>query len=74
MKLKTLNDIKEKWGSHPNKQVEIIFKELKQEAIKWVKDWRNPEGENYGKSVDWVLMKLNNITEEDLIQSEGRKE
>jgi len=71
MKLKTLKDLKEKWGTIPNKQVEIIFKELKTEAVKWVKEFRKGGFENWRdekarKGAEQVLINFFNLTEEDL--------
>ena len=63
-KLKTLKDLKKYRRTGLKEGINV--KEHRREAIKWVKDCRNSEGENYGKNADWVLMKKNNITEEDL--------
>jgi len=74
--LKTLKDLEGKWGTKPNKQAEIIFRELKAEAAKWVKEVRGIFIENDGKlniaygietamAIGWIK-DFFNLTEEDL--------
>jgi len=61
----TLDDLKEKYGTSPNIQVEIIFNDLKQEAIKWIQEdiqWTGNKSHPLIKK--WI--KRLNVTGEDL--------
>jgi len=67
-KLKTLKDLKH-YLNYDMEQIEI--KELKAEAVKWVKYIK----ENGGKVTDEnFMMKFFNLSKEDLKQQEGENE
>ena len=64
MKLKTLKDIEMEFGDIPAKNILLFEKQLKAEAVKWVKEYKelvNKDG--------WEILfkKFFNLTEEDFI-------
>ena len=62
MKLKTLKDLK-KYGDWTDKLV--MEKDLREEAIKWVKEFRSKEKIYFDITASW-FQKFFNITEDDL--------
>lgn len=84
MELKTLKDFIEDWKNNPNDEAndyqkavaDDISKELKQEAINWIKDFRNQcddckslEKDKYKIPICWrcaFWMKRLSITKEEL--------
>jgi len=72
MKLKTLKDLEEL----PVETSITAYKRIKQEAIKWVKEWLKTDKECWGCSDNssyLLFMKFHNITEDDLKSPEGEE-
>ena len=79
MKLKTLKDIEEEMTGIEDGPY-VFYKEIKQEAIKWVKEWKNEKKHHYCPRVLTCqsclktsgkiegVMEFHNITEVDLSQ------
>ena len=78
MKLKTLQDlgfftaVREIPSFKKVKEKAHFEWEIKAEAIKWVKNWKEYDKEMYASAIDG-FMEFFNITEEDLLE-EKRKE
>jgi len=62
IELKTLKDIR-RCGEF---QDDIMPEDLKQEAIKWVKEFETPNDKNYYGTVEEWIKHFFNLTEEDL--------
>jgi len=66
--LRTLDDLWSFNNSTSEKQVEV--EELKQEAIKWVKQLGTPDNENYYGTVEDWIKHFFNLTPQDLNNEE----
>ncbi len=77
MKLKTLKDLSNDIvldGDIVPKRANELKKELKREAIKWVKEIRKTRDQGLNlPEPDQIVMSMNNITEKDLQSKEDLK-